>query len=365
MKESNFILPKKIDHYLALLSKLYSSKGETELQRLIVNGTVRIEEGVDYNNWDGGQHGHDVFLELPEVLFLSIVGKKESLEKRLITDLRNITNNMPHEYFNGIFLESRYTPDGDWRNASGLLIKPTRSVTEISECRIKKGDPFKVFLSHKTEVKCQTAKLKKELEEYGLVCFVAHEDIEPTQEWQNEIENALFSTDALVALLTENFHDSNWTDQEVGIAFGRKIPIISAKIDRDPYGFIGKFQAVACTWEGLAVNILKILFQRYDERLIDSYITSISRCRSWDEGNKLAKILPYIKDIPEGKAEQLIKTVYANTETTGSYGFNGKSPKPYGLGINHYFKEWTGKDYIHNEEYEEGITTTDSLNIPT
>jgi hypothetical protein len=33
---------------------------------------------------------------------------------------------------------------------------------------------------------------------------------------QNEIETALESMDAFVALLTENFHESLWTDQEVG-----------------------------------------------------------------------------------------------------------------------------------------------------
>lgn len=367
MKESDFTLPKKIDHFLALLNKLYGSKGETELQQLLVNATVRIEEGVDHDSWDGGQYGHNVYLALPEVLFLSIIDRKESLESKIITDLRSITNSEPHEHFSSVFLESQYTPDGDWRNESGLLIKPTRNVTETSESRIWKNGPFRLFLSHKTEVKRQTAQLKDELERYGLSCFVAHEDIEPTQEWQNEIENALFSMDALAALMTEKFHESNWTDQEVGVAFGRNIPIICAKIGRDPYGFIGKFQAVACSWEKLAISILKILFQRYNEHLIDSYMMAVGKCKNFAEGNKLADALPFIKGIPKEKADKLIQTVYSNEEALGSFGFSGIKPKAYGFGIDYYFKEWTGIDYNreeHTKKNENAITISHMDDIP-
>ena len=51
--------------------------------------------------------------------------------------------------------------------------------------------------------------------------------------------------DALVALLTENFHDSNWTDQEVGVAIGRDVPVITIRMGTDPYGLMGKWQALS------------------------------------------------------------------------------------------------------------------------
>jgi nucleoside 2-deoxyribosyltransferase len=52
-------------------------------------------------------------------------------------------------------------------------------------------------------------------------------NIEPTKEWQNEIEAALSTCDALVALLHPGFHVSMWTDQEIGYAMGRGIPVYS------------------------------------------------------------------------------------------------------------------------------------------
>lgn len=60
----------------------------------------------------------------------------------------------------------------------------------------------RLFLSHLAKMKEETKALKDELAEYGISAFVAHEDIEPTKEWQSEIESALSTMDGLVALLS-------------------------------------------------------------------------------------------------------------------------------------------------------------------
>lgn len=102
---------------------------------------------------------------------------------------------------------------------------------------------FRVFLSHLAANKVVAAKLQEACLEFGISCFVAHNDIEPTQEWQTQIETALATSDALVALLHPEFHASNWTDQEIGYAMGRGLPVYSVRFGQDPYGFIGRFQA--------------------------------------------------------------------------------------------------------------------------
>ena len=102
----------------------------------------------------------------------------------------------------------------------------------------------RVFISHKAEYKVLANDVKSSFRNYGFASFVAHEDIEPMLEWQSEIERALFSMDLLVALLTDKFNESNWTDQEIGVAIGRQVPVIPVRIGQDPYGFIGKYQAI-------------------------------------------------------------------------------------------------------------------------
>jgi len=102
---------------------------------------------------------------------------------------------------------------------------------------------LRLFLSHLSDQRVYAAELQESLIPYGISTFVAHKDIEPTKEWQAEIQMALGTCDALVALLHPGFHQSNWTDQEIGFAMGRGLPVFSVRLGQDPYGFIGRFQA--------------------------------------------------------------------------------------------------------------------------
>lgn len=107
----------------------------------------------------------------------------------------------------------------------------------VGESRFWEAGSFRLFLSHLSSFKGKTAALQQSLRPYGISSFVAHLDIEPTRKWQEEIERALFSMDALVAILMPGFKESNWTDQEVGVAIGRGIPVIPIMKGLNPYGF--------------------------------------------------------------------------------------------------------------------------------
>ena len=119
---------------------------------------------------------------------------------------------------------------------------------------------LRVFISHVAKDKEFAASLKVSLEGRGMASFVAHEDIEPMREWELEIEHALFSMDVLIALLTEGFSESKWTDQEVGVALGRRVPILPIRMGKDPYGFMAKYQAIPGSdrASGVADSILPI-----------------------------------------------------------------------------------------------------------
>lgn len=104
---------------------------------------------------------------------------------------------------------------------------------------------FRLFISHISKDKLIATRLKEELEKHDIAGFVAHEDIHPTLAWQDEVERALQTMDAFVAVLTPGFSASTWTQQEIGFALGRGTKIISFKWgDEDPTGFIGKHQAL-------------------------------------------------------------------------------------------------------------------------
>jgi hypothetical protein len=102
----------------------------------------------------------------------------------------------------------------------------------------------KAFISHLARDKEKASKIQHFLLRKGVSAFVAHEDIEPAQDWQDSIEIALRTMDYMVALITPGFSSSVWTSQEIGFVLGQDKKIIAVKIGEDPSGFIARYQAV-------------------------------------------------------------------------------------------------------------------------
>lgn len=343
-----FELSQNIERYLAALSKLYARDGKRPLQEIIVNAQVRVHEAWSSDNWHGGTYGHALFLILPESLFLSSVKQKDGIQNQLKEDLNKI-HNVQNEFIEDVFLEMDVAEDDEWRRESGLLMAGQRVAPPDATKRIWGDDGFRVFLSHKSEVKKETAALKDGLRLFGISCFVAHEDIHPTKAWQDEIENALASMDAFVALMTDNFHDSDWTDQEVGYAVARGVPIIAVRLGKDPYGFIGKFQALSSTWLTAVEDVVNILIKH--DQILSAYIQALRNCRSWDSGNALAKVLPGIEKLTTLQIDALVAAYNETSELRGSFGFNGTNPRLYGPGLVSYLNRLGSRKFKYSSTW--------------
>lgn len=108
---------------------------------------------------------------------------------------------------------------------------------------------LRLFISHLAAHRKFASDLQTALQRYAISSFVAHNDIEPTREWIDEIEAAMASCDAALALMHPEFHYSPWVDQELGFVMGRGVPMLTARLGQDPYGFLGRFQALKCVRE--------------------------------------------------------------------------------------------------------------------
>ena len=214
---------------------------------------------------------------------------------------------------------------------------------QVINHRIWGTEKLRIFLSHKSEFKDETAKLKEELSLWGISCFVAHEDVEPTREWQTEIEDALFSMDILVALMTKGFQDSKWTDQEIGIAYGRKKQVVSINMGTAPYGFIGKVQAISCAWENITFELIKTLIAS-ESTMIDVLIDLMEKCPTYEEGNRLAKCLPFLKALSTSQIDKMINIFNTNTQIHGCHGFDGQEENDYGKGLTYHINRILGKE---------------------
>jgi hypothetical protein len=131
---------------------------------------------------------------------------------------------------------------------------------------------LRLFISHISKDKLKATRLKECLAPYGIAGFVAHEDIQPTLEWQDEVMRGLNTMDAMVAIHTAGFSQSTYTQQEVGFALGRGIKIISFEMGEQPTGFISRHQSLprrSRTAEDIAkeINGLLLVDSRTQEKL--------------------------------------------------------------------------------------------------
>ncbi len=169
---------------------------------------------------------------------------------------------------------------------------------------------FRLFISHLSEHKKTVGRLQRALLQYGIAGFVAHVDIEPTREWQDEIEAGLASMDALAAVLTPGFQESNWTDQEVGYALGRGVLIVPVIHGLTPYGFIGKYQGLFAVGKSVA-EVARAVFDilvnssKTRARMLTCMVDAISR--SVDEADALIRLarLSEVDELPVQYLERL------------------------------------------------------------
>ncbi len=143
----------------------------------------------------------------------------------------------------------------------------------------------KAFISHTAKHKSIAKRLRDVLRLYNIECFVAHEDIKPSEEWQEEIRKALNTMDFFISLHTAGFSKRIWCQQEVGYAVAHGVKIIPIKFEEDPEGFIGKYQALIRgkkNAEEISQDILNIL--KDSEQTKEIYNTKISTASSvYDE----------------------------------------------------------------------------------
>jgi hypothetical protein len=140
------------------------------------------------------------------------------------------------------------------------------------------GSRYRLFLSHAHADVDVVLQVAAELEGLGLTTFVASTNIERSTDWLRAIDRELHICDALVAFLTPAARQSEWVDQEIGVALGRRLRVIPVRLnaaDGQPHGFLRLIQAADARVpvtrpEGvleLAFDIFDALFQVRTDRV--------------------------------------------------------------------------------------------------
>jgi len=261
-------LPSKLPVYLQRLELEYIRAGEGMLLTILRSARILVVPETTYDNWNGGTYGHDVIFFVPRETMARIqLGKQGALCDQLGKDLNTCAAGVSNESFAGIHLELNDESDPQFQKAQSFAKKPHINPDSLT---IWRSGYVRLFVSHRDNYKRQAQRLSNELEVYGISCFIAHDTIEPMEVWQHEIEKGLATMEIMMALVTDDFHESVWTNQEIGFALGNAIPIIALKLDhQDPAGFIANRQALKASYdhpETAASDIYEIIAEKLGQR---------------------------------------------------------------------------------------------------
>jgi hypothetical protein len=329
MPEANF--PKPVSEVVATLADVFRHQGQNEIVQLIERSSAYFD-AVNFDNWNGGTTTWALRLEVPVPIFASVEPRLSAVEKEIGKKLSYFDRLLPNDPIGEVTI----SPVAPGAAALGYRLAPS----ELEVRRLWPEGQFRLFASHVSAHKVAVSKLKDELELFGISAFVAHEAIQPSLEWQREIELALRSMHALLALITPDFHASNWTDQEIGWAFGRGVLVVPVRLGEDPYGFAGKVQGISGKLEHsktLAKSVFGALLANPQTHAEMRHALARAFCsaRSYPHAIMLRDYIPEITDFTDAEKASMSDACESNDQLANAYKVPetiykafGKPPKP-------------------------------------
>jgi hypothetical protein len=176
----------------------------------------------------------------------------------------------------------------------------------------------RIFISYQTSQKQSAGRVKELLENLGIESFLAHEDIEVSQEWRTRIFEELGVANIFICLLSKEYYESPWCVQEAGIAaFRESITIIPISLDGEiPKGFIGQYQSTKLNQSYIGYKEILPGLIRYDFNFgLEKAISALSFSNSFRNAeDNFETIFPYINQLNEEQATLLLTAARKNSQ---------------------------------------------------
>lgn len=180
------------------------------------------------------------------------------------------------------------------------------------------GKTIRIFVSYSSNDKVLASEIKEYLERYSLSVFLAHEDIKPTVDWQDEVFN-LKGCDIFMPILTSNFFSSEWTSQETGFAYALGKTILPLKIDENPSGFITRVQALTFDCNYVKLSCLKVIDfiqtnPLFQDSLKDCLVRALEQSYSFDSANNIIHYLKEYTNFSSQQADNILRIFIKNNQ---------------------------------------------------
>jgi hypothetical protein len=269
-------------------------------------------------------------LEIPIDTYAAAEPHRESLEARIRGRVTQLTRTDPGHVITEVVISPTLTEVA----ISPILdveFRPPESARKEPEAHEEvpsfwQPGFFRLFISHTAANKESVHRLKLALAGYRVAAFVAHDDIEPTKEWEAQIELALRTMDAMSAIITPDFVESRWCDQEVGFAIGRgKLVVPLCKDDAIPHGFLAKHQGLKIRGllpAALAEKLARILVENplSSERMTDALVERMATSKNWDTSIRTMELLEKGVPLNNSQVAKIVQSIEANSQVSTATG---------------------------------------------
>jgi len=300
-----------------------------KLQGASLEATVLEQSRADlvetgYDNWDGGTTFYTLMLELPIPTYVAVGDQREELERAIQDRVSQIVRAEIGNRITDVVISPVLTEESRPVEPAPSTDIPAEDIPSFWQ-----SGYFRLFITHVATHKAEAHELKEHLAQFQIAAFVAHDDIEPTKEWQTEIERALRTMDALVAMISTDFLGSRWCDQEVGIAIGRGKLIIPLRAGADPHGFLGKYQALQADGVPLltlAERIVEILIHnsQSSQRIADALVERLASALTYDTAKRTIALLERVPRLNAPQVARLVSTIDNNYQVRNAFGVPAK-----------------------------------------
>jgi hypothetical protein len=299
------------------IARLQDAKFEADLLEESLASLVKT--GSQEEDWGEVRDFYTFMLEVPIPTYAVIDNQREKLEKSICRRVQQLVRTQFGKLITEVVISPILAEE-----SRPVEIRPEEEKPQEETPSFWQTGFFRLFISHTSTNKESAHRLKDWIARYNVAAFVAHDDIEPTKEWEAEIERALRTMDALAAIISPDFFESRWCDQEVGFAFGRSKLVVPICKDAIPHGFLGKYQGFKT--QGLVPSVVaeklaNILVEHplTTQRMTDALVERMVASGSWEDSKRTMALLEKVPRLNESQVAKLVQSAEDNSEVRSAF----------------------------------------------
>jgi hypothetical protein len=174
----------------------------------------------------------------------------------------------------------------------------------------------RAFISYSYEDRMAGAQAQKLLDAANIDAFLAHDDLEVSDEWRERILEELRSCELFVPLLSEHFRQSKWAPQEVGFIVSRS-GVVVAPLSLDgtrSFGFISHLQSPRVQRDGITQEVLiEPLARKFPCQVLPAMINTVATAGGFRTAEaRMRPLVPLFQLFTRDESETFARAAISN-----------------------------------------------------